>query len=503
MNATPFRRAAAVLAAVGLLAGCASGESIISAGVDTDGSSPFGAGSEARYVSAPGETLPLSADDLARCPADALHERDPSDGPVMLTMWYGASGILDETLTALVDEYNASQDRVQVRLQNQNGYLELGDKYFQATPGERPDIAQFADYFLQQVADTNTTVPVGACIASHDYDTSAFLDPALLAYQTGGVQWSLPFNVSNPVLYYNMKMFEDAGLDPTKPPVTLEELRSYSEQIVESGAATYGIAFDTGVDSGGGWFVEQWLARAGLQFANNGNGREARATEVTFNRPETVKFLTDVQSMVTDGIAVNVGANPSGQDVVLKMADPNQPAAMGITTSAGLGTVLSVVDAGLVPGITSDDVGIGPMPGPSPTPSALVGGAALYIVDHDDPLRAAASWDLLTYLASPEVQSEWAATTGYIPVRTDALDVEPVKSVYVDDPRFRVAFDQLTGDISTLSGIGPALGPMRQVREITATMMEEIYNGVPVPEALDKAESTANLFIIDYANRNP
>ena len=71
----------------------------------------------------------------------------------------------------------------------------------------------------------------------------------------------MPFNVSNPVLYYLKPLFEDAGLDPADPPVSLEELRAASQAIVDSGAAGTGIALDSGVDSGGGWFLEQWFAR--------------------------------------------------------------------------------------------------------------------------------------------------------------------------------------------------------------------------------------------------
>ena len=58
-------------------------------------------------------------------------------------------------------------------------------------------------------------------------------------------------------------MFEAAGLDPDDPPVSLEELRAASQAIVDTGAAATGIALDSGVDSGGGWFLEQWFARAG------------------------------------------------------------------------------------------------------------------------------------------------------------------------------------------------------------------------------------------------
>ena len=73
---------------------------------------------------------------------------------------------------------------------------------------------------------------------------------------------------------------------------------TYSQPIVDSGAATYGIALDSGVDSGGGWFLEQWFARAGLPYADNDNGRPARATQVLFDTPEASSMLTFVQSLV-------------------------------------------------------------------------------------------------------------------------------------------------------------------------------------------------------------
>ena len=120
----------------------------------------------------------------------------------------------------------------------------------------------------------------------------------MFAYQTGGVQWGMPFNISSPVLYYNKAMFEEAGLDPERPPITLDELREYSQQIVDSGAATYGIALDSGVNSGGAWFLEQWFARAGLPYADNDNGRTARATQVLFDTPEAVEMLTFAQDLV-------------------------------------------------------------------------------------------------------------------------------------------------------------------------------------------------------------
>ena len=522
-----------VLAVAGVsLAACASGESILNAG--NDGTSPttvpqtapggslspattiqlFPSAGQQPAVSTtlpPPTTIQLFPQsnpsgfrapgtiDYAPCPIEALPS---AGGPVHLTFWHGMQSANETALQALTDQYNGSQDRVVVELQNQNGYEELVDKYFQSTEEDRPNLIQLPEYMLQQMADTNTVVSSTACIQAEGYDTSTFLPRALLAYQTGGVQWGMPFNISNPVLYYRKDMFEAAGLDPDKPPVTLDELRADSEQLVESGAAAYGIALDSGINSGGGWFLEQWLARAGLPYADNGNGRQERATQVLFNSPEAAAMLQQAQDLVTDGLAVYVGENTAGTDVLLQLADQENPAAMGIATSGALGTVLNVVQGGLIPGVTVEDIGVGPMPGPTETPSAIVGGAALYIVRDKGDAEAAAAWDYIKFLDSPESQAFWADATGYVPIRTEAITLDPLAQRYEDDPRYLVAYDQISFAADDFSAVGPVLGPLRQIRGVTAQMMADIYNGTPVEDALAAAADQANLLILDYESRN-
>ncbi|MET0579433.1 MAG: ABC transporter substrate-binding protein, partial [Ilumatobacteraceae bacterium] len=459
----------AVVAGCIAVAACGSGDSILLAGNDpapTTTSAP-------PVTAAPGETLPPTTpppiatttttplSSLPPCPVDAL---DDVAGPVDITFWHGLTGILDETLGALVAEYNASQSKVRVTLENQGGYTQTIDKYVQSSQDSRPQMVLLPEYMVQQIADSGSVIPIGACMQADEFDSSRYLPRAMLSYRTNGVQWSMPFNVSDPVLYFNKVAFRNAGLDPEDPPVTLEELREVSQQLVDSGAVAVGIALDYGVDSGGGWFMEQWFARADELYADNGNGRLAPATRVLYAGPTGVALMTEVQSMITDGLAVSVGPNTGGQDTLLKLADPNQPAAMAIATSAGLGTVLSVLEGGLIPGVAPADLGVGPMPGPSPIPSAIVGGGSVYIVaDKGDP-QAAAAWDFIKFLTSAQTQATWAATTGYVPVRDDALDLEPLVTTYATDPRFRVAYDQLLAGDLDLASVGPVLGPLREVR---------------------------------------
>jgi sn-glycerol 3-phosphate transport system substrate-binding protein len=502
---------ALAVAACLVAASCGSGESILNAGNDTPAVTASPVDTGPLVTAAPGETLPPTTtttpptttttplDALPPCPTDAL----PAEGdPVEIVFWHGLNAENEEALIALTDAYNSSQSRVRVELQNQGGYGQTIDKYIQSGGGGRPELVMFPDYMLQQIADTGSVIPIGACIESAGFETAPFQPSVLGAYATSGVQWAMPFNVSNPVLYYNKSVFAAAGLDPERPPQTLAELRQYSQQIVDSGAAAAGVAFDTGASSGGGWFIEQWFANMGELYADNANGRVAPATRVLYDGPAGVEVMTFVQQMILDGLAVNVGDNASGQDTFLRLASQSAPAAMTVGTSAALGTVTAVVDAGLIPGITGADIGIGPMPGPGPVPTALVGGAALYIVEGRGDAEAAGAWDYVSHLVSAQSQSTWAASTGYVPVRADALDLEPVRTKYTDDPRYRVAYDQLVTTADDPATQGPIIGPLREVREVTARGVAEIFAGGDVQTSLSNAAAQANALIADYAARN-
>ncbi|HSM67407.1 MAG TPA: ABC transporter substrate-binding protein, partial [Ilumatobacteraceae bacterium] len=500
----PFRLRLAALGAVAVTvaAACSSGESALVIDQDETTDPPAATtddGTEPDGTSAAPTTTQAPLAEFPDCPTDAL---DGAAGPVEITFWHGMNDLLEDSLIALTDEYNASQDRVRVVLQNQTGYNETIDQFIQSSQSTRPVLVQFPEYTLQSFAQSDTLVPIDACIESSGYDTSAFIPRALEAYTWQGIQWSMPFNVSNPVLYYIKPKYEAAGLDPEQSPISLEELRVASQQIVDSGAATYGWVLDSGADSGGGWFLEQWFGRAGVPFADNGNGRDAPATEVFIDSETGVELLTFVQEMIDDGLAVSVGDNAGGTDVFLKLIDPAEDGAMTIGTSAALGGVIDAIGGGLAPGLTTDDVGIGPMPGPSDTPAVQVGGASLWITADKSPEETSAAWDYITFLVSAQSQSEWAATTGYVPIRTDALDLDPVASTYADDPRFKVAYDQLIGSVEGSASLAPVLGPQREVRVATANATAAIFGGADVQTALSEAAAQANALIASYNQRN-
>lgn len=499
MRTTRTRRPLFLLAAFGLVAAACSGGGEITDSGGAETTPPPTA------TAAPGETLPAATtttvppDTLPDCPTDALAG---ATGTTEIEFWYSMTGPLGLEIVKLTDAYNASQDKVKVTLV-ESSYEGTADNYYLASQDNRPDLVQLPEYQVQAMVDTASTVPVSKCIEASGFDTSAFLPTAMAAYETQGVQWSMPFNLSNPVLFYNKKAFAAAGLDPNVPPTSLDELRAFSQQIVDSGAATYGLSLDTGFDSGGGWYVEQWFCKAEEFYVDGDNGRTSRATQVLYNNATGVELLTYLQDMLNDGLAVNVGDNTqTGYDNLLKLADEQQPAAMTIATSASLGPVLAVLGGGQFPQIGPDDVGVGPMPGPGGAPGALIGGASLWPVASGDDVKIAATWDFITYMVGAEQQSQWAAATGYVPVRSDAALVDPYMTTIANDPRFSVAYAQLEASPDALTSSGPVVGPLREIRSVLATAVAAIFDGAPVQETLDNAAQQATGLIADYNSRN-
>jgi sn-glycerol 3-phosphate transport system substrate-binding protein len=415
-------------------------------------------------------------------------------GPVTISFWHVATGAVQDTLTRLTDQFNASQDRITVSLVFQGKYDDNMNKILASLgSGDLPALAQLDDPKTQLMADSGAVAPVQDFIDAEGYNLSDFLPQVLDYYRVGGRLLGMPFNVTNPILYYNKKAFEKAGLDPQQPPRTLDEVREYSQKIVDASVAPHGIALDINP-----WYFEQMLDKAGAEFLNNGNGREARATEVAFDGPQGLNIFTWWKDMVASGLALNVGRNPTGADQILAIA--SQQAEMTIGSVSALRSVVNLLQSGQYPDI---ELGTGFLPGPAGgTGGVVVGGGALYIMAARPPEEQEAAWEYIKFLSSAEAQAEWFAGTGYIPTRASSLDLPAAQDVVAQYPQFQVAVDQLAESPTTTAAAGPLLGPYAQVRAAVATAVEEmLLTGKDPAAALADAATEANKAIQEYNSR--
>jgi sn-glycerol 3-phosphate transport system substrate-binding protein len=465
---------------VALLAACTVAIAACGGGDDGNGGSSSGGGNG-------------DASDLPSCPLDALEE---AGKPVEITMWHAMTRANEEELTRLTNEFNASQQDVKVTLSAAPSYQDNLTRYRAGlSTGELPDLMQGEDTSLQYMIDSASVLPAQSCIEADDYDTSDTLPRVLNYYTVQDVLWPMPFNVSNPVLYYNKAAFQRAGLDPETPPKTLDEVRAASQQIVDSGANPYGIAFKTDA-----WFFEHWMAKAAEIYVDNENGRAERATSVAFDNETGVELWTWLDDMVDDGLMLSTG----DADIDHLLAIGNEQAAMTIDTSAALGTISQILGSGQFAGVT---LGVGPMAGPdSPDGGVLVGGAALYIVNQSAPEKQAAAFEFAKYLNDPQVQAEWAAATGYIPIRESSVTMSPLVERWTEQPYYRIAYDQLLTGPENPATAGPVIGPYGARGEgvrgaVIDGLQSMLAEGTSPEDAIRQAAEASNTAIEEYNAR--
>jgi sn-glycerol 3-phosphate transport system substrate-binding protein len=425
------------------------------------------------------------------------------DGRVEVRFWHSMSGINSGALQKIVDGFNASQSDWKVVPIYQGGYPDSLKKLVASFgTGGMPAMVQLDDIETQFMADSDATVPPQDFIdrdnvaagVSEGYappiDLSDFEPRALQYYTLGGKLRAMPFNLSGLVLYYDKSAFQDAGLDPEKPPATLEELRADSEKLLKrdgsGNISRNGIALS--IDA---WKFEQMLAKQGALYANNGNGRDARATKVDFESPEGRAILAWWQDMVKSGLATNVGR--SGLDAFVAITQGKS--AMAIESTASIRGVLTLL------GSASSRFGVAPMPSLATTKEGgiVLGGAAVWIMKERPDIEQRGAWEFLKYATLPQVQMQWHVDTGYFPVRVSSWDMGPAVSLHQEFPQFTSARDQVMRSPQNAATAGAVIGPFTQVRETIETAFEQVLVGGKTPaEALDKAAQDANRAIERY-----
>ena len=436
---------------------------------------------------------------LSACGGGGGDEAGPTAaaGPVSIDFWHSEQASTEAALQALIDRFNASQDEVKVRLLFQGTVPELFAKLVNSLrSGDVPALVEVDEGDAQIMVDSGGVTPVQEFIDEEGYDLSDFDEKAVDYCSWDGQLYAMPLSINIPMLFYNKIPLREVGLDPDKPPLTLDDVRAYSEKLLKvdgSGNVTRsGIALDTQ-----GWYTYVILTEHGDLAVNNENGRDGRATEAVFNNDTARAFFHWWDEMVESGLAFDAGRNVSGADSLMAIASGR--AVMAVSVSSALRSVLDVVEAG-VEGV---ELGVGPFPGVaggSGKPGIF--GRALWIMSDRSEAEQQAAWKLARWLAEPEQQAELFAGTGYLPVRLSAYDLEASRQVLEKYPHFQVPVDLFVETPSTPEKLGPRIGPFSKVREIVVQEWEEMLVGGKDPEqALDDAAERATEELQDYNSR--
>ena len=400
-----------------------------------------------------------------------------------ISFWHSMGGVNGQAIDTLVQKFNDENEYgITVEAEYQGSYDDALNKLKSAQSGNMgADLVQVYEIGTRFMIESGWIVPMQSMVNADEYDTSV-LEPNLAAYYTiNDMLYSMPFNSSTPLMYYNKDMFDAAGI--TEIPDSLEAIAQIGDKLLDSGAQE---VMSLGIY---GWFFEQFIGKQGLEYANNGNGRTEAATAVAFDENgAAANILNEWKNLYDLGYAPNVG---KGGDAGLADFSAGK-SAITLGSTASLKQILQDVDGkfevgtAYFPKVKSTDEG-----------GVSIGGASLWALDNNDPKKLRATWEFVKFLISPESQAFWNAETGYFPVNVDAHDEDVFKENIEKYPQFETAIDQLHDSAPQYAGA--LLSVFSEARAIVESEIESMLNGnETVDEAVDSMASQINDAIEEY-----
>ena len=153
----------------------------------------------------------------------------------------GVIGSIGKEVNKVISDFNASQTDYRIVPTYKGNYTEtVTAAIFAFRSRSQPAIVQVNEIGTgTMMAARGAIYPVFELMKDElePFAPNAYL-PAVTGYYAdiGGNLLSFPFNSSTPILYYNMDMFRDAGLDPQTPPRTWPELGAAAKKLREAAA---------------------------------------------------------------------------------------------------------------------------------------------------------------------------------------------------------------------------------------------------------------------------
>ncbi len=400
-----------------------------------------------------------------------------------ITFWHSMGGAGAEAIDQFVADFNAANDDIVVTAEYQGEYDDAITKIrANMVSGQVPNVMQLYDLGTRWMIDSGYAIPMQDYIDADGYDASVIEENIAAYYTVDGKLQSMPFNSSTPLMYYNKDLFTASGLDPENPPTNFEELEAAAEAMTNEENGTVGMAMAIY-----GWYFEQYLAKQGATYFDNGNGRESYPTAVEFDSNGAgLNFIETINDLTLKGFNSNLGRDSES-----------------ITNSFGSGQIGIIF--GSTASLTSNltvagdnfELGTAPLPDLGQEGGVSVGGGSLWMLDTASDAEKDATWEFIQYVVSPEVQIDWHKATGYFPVTTESYDLPAMQEHLDANPLFQTAIDQLHA--SSPEDAGALSGVFTEARQIIEKNWEAMNNGELTPQqVIDESADEINTAVENY-----
>lgn len=336
---------------------------------------------------------------------------------VEVTYWTSfGSGVYGKAQTKIVNDFMAANPDVSITMTLHPDYGAINASLIAALQtGDEPHVAILSDNFWFRFYLSQVLTDLTPLLAELKTDTADFIQPLYTEFGRQGAQYMLPFARSTPLFYYNADALKASGLD--------ESIFGTWSGFAEQAAKLAGSDIPYGLGLAGGNPTSAWMMQ-GPVWAFGGQYSTDDLT-VTVNQPETVAVGEFFQKMVQEKAAAGT-------------ADPAGDFQKGTSAS----TIASTGAIGYIKEGAKFTVGAAPLPKEKQV-GCPTGGAGLAILNSasDDVKLAAARF--IDFSTSTANNSAWAQVTGYMPVRTSAIQSDTMQAFLKENPLYEVAIDQL------------------------------------------------------------
>lgn len=402
---------------------------------------------------------------------------------IEVRVWRGAFPVgLERHLETTLAAFHAAHDSIRVVTQQHPGHPDAAIRRLQLkiALGEPPDLVWLPPVYTADLASAGVLRSVDHFAArDSSFDPDA-LHPILWETATyEGTRYTLPIQANTLGIYYNKRLFEEAGL--TRLPATWEELADAAKRLTRdrTGNGTpdqYGLLLPMGTREWTVWVWQTFLWQAGGQYIDR-----APIPKPAFHHPAGVEALRYWVDLAYEHEAALFSQPNRGWDL---QPFVDERVAMQI----GGPWAIPELDR-----IDTLDYGVMPLPRHRQHVTNI-GGENLYILK-STPEREQAAWTVARYLVRPEVQRSLALEGKYFPVLRSSTASDWFAEHLAEHSAFRTFFDalddgRLRPTLPKYYLISQALG-----RQIRAALQRE-----QSPEAaLQAASQEARLILADPA----
>jgi sn-glycerol 3-phosphate transport system substrate-binding protein len=401
--------------------------------------------------------------------------------------WHALQAVLGERVNEIATKFNASQSDYEVKPVFKGSYPEALNGAIAAYRAKQPPhIVQVYEVGTQTMLSSGAIYPVFQLMKDNNLtvDWNDIIPPVKTYYSQGGNLYSMAFNSSTPILFYNKDLFKKAGL-ADKAPATWPEVEAAAKKIVASGGKC---GFSAAWPS---WsLVENMHAWHDQPFADHGNGFDGLATRLQINGAFGVKMMELLARGAKEGWFTYNGR--------LNKAEANMGAGecgVFLTSSAYIGNLMRVSEGKFTWG-----TGFLPRMAGFPQGHSIIGGATLWVMKGAKAEDYKGVAQFFKYLSSPENQAWWATVTGYLPLTNAAVKLMESSGAYAKNPNLKTAVNQMNTGKTTPNSQGIRLGNYPAIRDAIEEQLENIFAGKKTPQqGMDDAVAKSNEILKEFA----